>query len=65
MATPATSSWRTRTGSEGLPASRYAAPSAGTTIQPCSILVMKARPTIAPASARCLPRPDSIARTVK
>ena len=41
------------------------APSAGTTIQPCSILVMNARPTTAPASARCLPRPDSIARTVK
>ena len=35
------------------------------TIQPCSIFVMKASPTIAPASARCRVRPDSTARTVK
>ena len=47
-------SWRTRTEQRGGPASRYAAASAGTTIQPWSIFVMKARPTTRPPSARCL-----------
>ena len=59
------SSWRTRASSRGGPASRYAAPSAGTTIQPCSIFVMNARPTTAPHQARYSSRPDSIARTVQ
>ena len=64
IAAPATSSPRTRASSRGGPASAYAAASAGTTIQPCSIFVMNARPTTAPAHARCLVRPDSIARSV-
>ena len=63
MATPATASWRSRVPSAGGPASRYAAPSAGTIIQPCSIFVMNARPTSAPHHARCFVRPDSSART--
>ena len=61
---PATSSPRNRASSDGGPASAYAAASAGTTIQPWSIFVMKARPTTAPAHARCLVRPVSTARSV-
>ncbi len=55
---------RTRTASRGGPAIRSVAVSAGTTIQPCSILVMNARPTKTPAQTRCLVRPDSTARSV-
>jgi hypothetical protein len=63
MAAPASASWRIRAPSAGGPASRYAAPSAGTIIQPCSILVMNARPTSRPHQTRCFVRPDSSART--
>src|SRR3954469_2339374 len=63
IATPARTSWRIRTGSRGGPARRYAAASAGTTIQPWSIFVMNARPTTTPHHSRNLVRPVSIART--
>src|SRR5690349_1920738 len=65
IATPASSSCRMRTDSRGGPASRYAAPSAGTTIQPCSILVMNASPTTTPAQTSVRVRPDWIARTTR
>src|SRR3954451_14867601 len=65
IATPASSNWRMRTASRGGPASRYAAPSAGTTIQPCSIFVMNARPTTTPAHTSVRVRPDWIARTTR
>ena len=63
IATPAIASCFTRVSSAGGPASRYAAASAGTTIQPCSIFVMNARPTTTPHRTRCFVRPDSSART--
>ena len=47
-----------------MPANRYVAASAGTTIQPWSIFVMNASPTNAPAHTRCFVRPDSTARSV-
>src|SRR3954447_24461666 len=65
IAAPAIASCFTRVPSAGGPASRYAPASAGTTIQPCSILVMNASPTTTPAQARCFVAPDSIARTVR
>src|SRR4051795_11707280 len=64
ITTPASASRRIRTERRGGPASRYVAASAGTTIQPWSILVMKARPTKTPAHTRCFVRPDSTARSV-
>src|SRR4051812_4646156 len=62
---PASASWRTRVSSFGGPANRYAPASAGTTIQPSSIFVMKARPTTAPHHTRYRVRPVSIARTTR
>src|SRR3954447_11897627 len=61
--TPASASCPSRVSSRGGPASRYAAASAGTTIQPWSIFVMNARPTAAPHHSRNLVRPVSTART--
>jgi len=62
---PAISNWRTRVQTPTGANAMYAMASAGTIIQPWSILVMKARPTKAPAHTRCLVLPDSSARTVK
>jgi len=61
IAAPATSSWRIRTETRGGPASRYAAASAGTIIHPCSIFVMKARPTTAPHHTSAPQVPDEYA----
>src|SRR3954466_14026962 len=60
---PASASCQSRVSSRGGPASRYAAASAGTIIQPWSIFVMKASPTIAPHHTRNFVRPGSTALT--